>query len=196
MAELITLPLFPLGTVLFPGGLLPLKIFEQRYVDMTKRCIANHTGFGVVSAREPTEGERSFASVGTVAMINEWEMPHVGIFQLKTSGSNRFVVVDAWQEKDGLHMAKVKPIENEPNTPLPSEFSNMLTLLTALIENVGAEHFPAPIQSDSASWISMRLVEIMPFALKHKQQLLEINDATLRLRALETFLATQNVMKK
>ncbi len=196
MAEPITLPLFPLGTVLFPGGLLPLKIFEQRYVDMTKRCIANHSGFGVVSAHEPGDGERGYSSLGTIAVIDTWEMPHVGIFQLKTSGTTRFVISEAWQEKDGLHMARVSPIENEPDAPLPTEFGNMLSLLTALMDSVGAEHFPAPIQPNSASWISMRLVEIMPFALKHKQQLLEINDPTLRLRALETFLATQNVIKK
>jgi uncharacterized protein len=197
MADVETIALFPLATTLFPGGVLPLKIFELRYLDMVKKCIAQNLGFGVVSTL-PQAGESgaTYSNVGTLATITHWDMPHVGIFTLNTCGAIRFAIEARWVEKDGLNVGRVRLIPNEPDAVFPLEFEPLARLLAALIENVGADKFPSPLQLDSASWVSMRLAEVIPLSLKIKQQLLEINDPVLRLRAIETFLARNNVTKK
>src|SRR5438094_10145567 len=114
------LPLFPLRTVLFPGGLLPLKVFEQRYVELTKECLKDDTPFGVCLI---TRGEEvasdpaslpEFATVGTLATITAWDMPQLGIFNIKTAGSARFEVLAHTARADGLVIADVAPIPAEP----------------------------------------------------------------------------------
>jgi uncharacterized protein len=189
----LTIALFPLNTVLFPGGQLRLKIFEQRYLDMTKRCIAQTTGFGVVAALPAQGNEVEVANVGTLAVINQWDMPHTGIFSLETSGAVRFLIEERWVEKDGLNMARVREISNEPEITMPAQFASLASLLKALIEKYGADKFPSPVRCESASWVGMRLAEVIPISLKLKHQLLEISDAEIRLKAVAQFLASQNI---
>jgi uncharacterized protein len=193
--ETFEIPLFPLGTVLFPGGQLPLKIFEQRYLDMTKRCIAKTEGFGVVAAGVSEDKQIPFAHVGTMAVIDEWDMPHTGIFTLRTSGAGRFSILETRQEKDGLFIGTVRHIPAETDVALSAEHSHLAELLEALMEKFGADKFPAPAQLGSASWVSMRLAEVMPMTLALRQNLLEINDVALRLTAVEKFLIQQNIRK-
>jgi uncharacterized protein len=194
--ESFNVPLFPLSTVLYPGGRLPLKIFEQRYHDMCKRCISSMEGFGVVAAGVDEEQDRPFASIGTMAVIDEWDMPHPGIFHLQTSGAGRFLIEQSWREKDGLFMGKVRHLPAETDTTLTAAQGQLASLLEALMEKFGADKFPAPALLGSASWVGMRLAEVMPMSLKLRQQLLEINDPTLRLTALEKFLIQHNIRKE
>jgi uncharacterized protein len=191
--DALTIPLFPLNTVLFPGGQLRLKIFEQRYLDMTKRCIADTMGFGVIAAFPAQGSDVEIASVGTIAIINQWDMPHTGIFDLQTSGATRFLIEERWTEKDGLNVARVREIPNEPDITMPAESAALATLLESLIEKYGADKFPSPVRVESASWVSMRLAEVIPISLKLRHQMLEINDAALRLKAVAQFLASQNI---
>ncbi len=193
--ETFDIPLFPLNTVLFPGGQLPLKIFEQRYLDLIKRCISKTEGFGVVASGVGENKSRAFAGLGTMAVIDEWDMPHPGIFQLRTSGAGRFAIEENWQEKDGLFMARVRQIPAETDITLASDHGHLAQLLEALIEKFGADKFPAPLQLGSGSWVSMRLAEVMPMSLALRQNLLEINDVALRLTAVEKFLIQQNIRR-
>ncbi len=186
----LTIPLFPLATVIFPDGLLRLKIFEQRYLDMTKRCIADQSGFGIVSADATAGG---FASVGTLLAIKEWDMPHTGIFELSTFGATRFSVQKHWVEKDGLVMATVAHIPDETDMTLPAEHAQLADIVEGLAKQFGSDRFPEPMRLDSASWVGARLTEVMPIPLRIKQQLLEVSDPLLRLKAISKFLVQQKI---
>jgi Lon protease-like protein len=188
----LDIPLFPLNTIVFPGGLLKLKIFEQRYLDMTKRCIADQSGFGVIA----TQDDGVAYGVGTLVTVTEWDMPHTGIFALKTMGATRFVVREKWVEKDGLNRGRVTQIPDEDDVTLPAEFTHLAGLVEGIVARYGEDTFPQPLRLDSASWVSARLAEVMPLNLRIKQQLLEINDPVLRLKALSQFLSKQGIVSR
>lgn len=183
--------IFPLNTVLFPGGVLPLKIFEQRYLDMTKTCISEERPFGVCLIKEGRETGTPAVpeEIGCLARITQWDMPQLGVFQLLTEGTQRFRILHSSVGKFGLISAGVEtlPAENEvaPLDKLCSE------VLKAIIEKVGAEHFPAPHRFDDAAWISYRLSEVLPIGLDIKQQLLQLADPQARLSQLSQILSQQ-----
>ncbi len=200
------LPLFPLKTVLFPGGLLPLKVFEQRYIDMTKTCLKEDQPFGVClltrgeevaqrSAGDPyaASGSVDFAPIGTQARIVSWDMPQLGILHLKTEGGTRFQVQSSNVSDDGLVVAHVTHLPSEPTAELPEDFAPLAALLELMINRAGPEHFSTPALSD-ASWVGYRLAELLPLPLPIKQSMLEINDSLVRLKVLAQFLKQQGLV--
>ena len=198
--EPLTLPLFPLKTVLFPGGLLPLKVFEQRYIDMTKRCIQDKKPFGVCLLTRGEEVARrggsdppEFALVGTLARITSWDMPQLGILQLKTEGGGRFQVQSHHTADDGLVLAQATAILPEPKIALPEMHQPLAALLELMINRVGREHF-AGEALDDASWVGYRLAELLPLPANIKQSMLEINDSEVRLTAIAQFLKQQDLL--
>ena len=192
--------LFPLRTVLFPGGLLPLKIFEQRYIDMIKTCLKDERPFGVCLIMQGEEvavrGERTpeFAAIGTLAQIIGWEMPQLGIFHVATAGGARFQVQQHAVEPSGLVIGKVTTIATEPACPLPPPYAPLAKLLEAIAARVGPQNFPAAHEYGDASWVGYRLAELLPLPLAIKQSMLEINDAVVRLDALRRFLVQQGLL--
>ena len=195
------LPLFPLHAVLYPGGLLPLKIFEQRYIEMAKACLKDGQPFGVCLIRQGEEvakdgaGPPEFASVGTLATIDAWDMPQLGILHVTAIGSGRFEVRSHAVRADGLVVADVAPIPAEPAVVLPAAYAQLARLLEVLANRVGPRHFPATRAYADASWVGFRLAELLPLPLPIKQSMLEINDSEVRLEALRTFLAQQGVWR-
>ena len=199
--EPLALPLFPLKTVLFPGGVLPLKVFEQRYVDMTKRCLKEDSPFGVCLltrgdeiARRGAPGTPEFALVGTLARITSWDMPHLGILHLRTEGSTRFQVQSHRTADDGLVLAQASPIAPEPKVALPEVHQPLAGLLELMINRVGRENFAGDPQLDDASWVGYRLAELLPLPATIKQSMLEINDSEVRLTAIAQFLRQQDLI--
>ena len=194
------LPLFPLKTVLFPGGVLPLKVFEQRYVAMTKACLQDDRPFGVclitrgeeVAAGATTATE--FAPIGTLAHIVSWDMPQLGILHLKTEGTTRFQVQSHAPGGDGLVVGQVTAIAPEPQLALPESHQPLARLLELMIDRLGREHFPATLALGDASWVGYRLAELLPLPLSIKQSMLEINDCEVRLEALARFLRQQKLL--
>jgi uncharacterized protein len=195
-----SLPLFPLRTVLFPGGLLPLKVFEQRYIDMTKACIADARPFGVCLI---TQGEEvatrdsrppTFANVGTLARIANWDMPQLGILHLATEGGGRFQVHSLRVESSGLVVADVTSIPAEPAVPLGESFAPLARLLELIATRIGPQNFPAVQEYADSSWVGYRLAELLPLPLSIKQSMLEINDAPVRLTVLQRFLEQQGLI--
>ncbi len=184
------IPIFPLGTVLFPGGLLPLRIFEQRYLEMTKACIRDGTGFGVCLIREGREvGDPAVPfPIGCTARIEHWEMPHLGLFQLLCRGEQVFRLVEQWTAKNGLMHAVVSLREPPPAQPLPAADQPLAALLQRIIDQVGAQNFPAPLALDDADWVCWRLAEILPLPMASKQRLLELEDREARLALLREAL--------
>ncbi len=203
-----TLPLFPLKTVLFPGRLLPLKVFEQRYIDMTTACLKDEQPFGVclltrgeevaqrVAQRDHVVARTSiaFALIGTQARIVSWDMPQLGILHLKTEGGTRFQVQSSSVADDGLIVAQVTPLPPEPAVKLPEAFAPLASLLELMIKRAGPENFSAQPALNDASWVGYRLAELLPLPLAIKQSMLEINDSVVRLKVLAQFLKQQGLV--
>jgi Lon protease-like protein len=194
------LPLFPLRTVLFPGGLLPLKVFEQRYVDMTKGCLRDAQPFGVCLITRGEEVAREgaatpeFASVGTLARITNVDMPQLGILHVMTQGGSRFQVRRHATGASGLVVADVTMIPDEPAVPLANAYAPLAKILAIIAQRIGAGNFPVPARYDDASWVGHRLAELLPLPLPLKQAMLEVNDANARLTALRQFLERQGLL--
>ena len=194
-----TVPLFPLRTVLFPGGVLPLKIFETRYVEMTKACLKDERPFGVVLLTRGEEVRREgdepeFAPIGTLARITSWDMPQLGILHLATVGLARFRVEQHDTDDAGLVVGRILPLAAEPVQPLPPTHQALAQLLELIATRVGPENFPLERPYDDASWVGYRLAELLPLPLHIKQSMLEINDALVRLAVLQQFLQQQGVL--
>ena len=185
--------IFPLNTVLYPDGVLPLKVFEQRYIEMTKACLRDSLPFGVCLIREGREvGAAAVPEpVGCLATIEQWDMPQLGVFQLVTRGSGRFRIRDLQVAPNHLISALVDPIA--PDSAADEVDPLCREVLAAIIEKVGAERFPAPARLDDAAWVGYRLAEILPLDARVKQELLEITDAGRRLARLRGLLEKQGL---
>lgn len=185
------LPLFPLSTVLFPGGRMPLKIFEQRYIDLIKHCLADDTTFGLCGIREGHEvGEPAIPyEVGTEARIVEWDMPQPGIFHIIVEGIERYVARKWAADDKGLLVAEIEPVSVEPPCALPEELRLCAEVLKHTHQVTDSPSSGMPYHD--AVWVGYRLSELLPFKLSIKQDLLEMNDAITRLRLLDQFLRKQ-----
>lgn len=196
------MPLFPLQTVLFPGGVLPIKVFEQRYITMTKACLKDDKPFGVclltqgeeVAGPERMAADLEFAQIGTLARITAWDMPQLGILHLRTEGAARFRVQSHTVAEDGLVLGRVIGLAPEATVALPQAFKPLADFLELLINRVGKENFPAQLMLADASWVGYRLAEILPLPLPIKQTMLEINDSEVRLKVLAQFLQHQGLI--
>jgi Lon protease-like protein len=180
--------IFPLQTVLFPGGTLPLKVFEQRYVEMTKICLRDSRPFGVCLIREGHEvGTPALPEpVGCLATIRNWEMPHPGMFMLEAEGQQRFRILDQQAAKNGLISARIETIEAEPAAV--ADEATCVDLLKTIISRIGGQHFPAPHRLDDAVWVGYRLAEVLPLPMRVKQELLELGDSHIRLQRIRALL--------
>jgi len=175
--------------VLFPGGRLPLRIFEQRYMGMAKTCLKDGSPFGVCLIREGGEvGKPAVpAQVGTLARIAEWDMPQLGLLEVIARGERRFRILERRLQADGLARARVELIADDEDGPVPAESARCARLLERLLAEVPGA--PAERHFDSASWVGMRLVELLPLSLEGKQEFLEMTDAGARLERLTSLLA-------
>jgi Lon protease-like protein len=183
------LPLFPLNTVLFPAGRLPLRVFEQRYMDMAKACLRDGTPFGVCLIRAGAEvgSPATPVEVGCLARIVEWDMPQLGLLHISARGEQRFRILERRVQRDGLARADVELISEDADGSIPPGCAGCVQLLERVIEKQGAL-FEPPHRLDSASWVSSRLAEVLPLPLPAKQELLEVLDGRARLERLSTLL--------
>lgn len=183
-------PLFLLDTVLFPGGLLPLRVFEQRYLEMVKTCLRESNPFGVCRIRAGAEvgGPATHEDIGCLARIVHWDMQQLGLLQIVAQGAQRFRVVERRLQGDGLARAQIETLPDDADAPLPQEF----TAGRQLLERIAAEHgeriFALPFRFDSSAWVSARLAEILPLPAATRQKLLELDDSLQRLEILQRLL--------
>ena len=191
--ERSTLPLFPLDTLVFPGGRLPLRVFEQRYLDMVKQAIADNTPFGVCAIREGSEvGAPAVPyTVGTRVIITDWDMPQTGILHIDTQAQGRFVIRSTQTQANGLLVGTVEPVSVEAIAPIPEDLLLAAEILRQIVHEYGDSHFPTPHHFDDAVWVGYRLSEVLPLKLSTKQNLLEMNDSVTRLRILSEILKKQ-----
>lgn len=181
------LPLFPLRTVLFPGAVLPLKIFEQRYLSLIRDCARDETGFGVCLIREGEEAVSPVkpAQVGTYAQIVDWYTLEDGLLGVTTIGTDRFRTETVWREDNGLFVAEAALLPEPPDQLVPEAYSVLSDVLARFMEKVGANYPQStPEHLQDASWVGYRLSELLPLAGIEKQHLLEMDDPVQRLQQL------------
>lgn len=183
-------PLFPLNTVLFPGGLLPLRVFEQRYLEMAKGCLRDNTPFGVCLIREGSEvgAPATHEDVGCLAHITHWDMQQLGLLQLVAQGGRRFRAVASRIRADGLILADIALLADEADAPAPEKFGACRRLLERIVAEHGERLFAKPFLLDSSAWVGARLAEVLPLPAAARQKLLEPDDALQRLEILQRLL--------
>ena len=189
--------LFPLHTVLFPGGSLPLRVFEPRYMEMVSACLRANEPFGVCLIREGREvGAPAVPhSVGCLARIAQWDMQQLGVLNIVARGERRFRIVERSVQRDGLARARIELLAEEGNEAVPEESEVGVRLLRAILDeavDVGAR-IEEPFRFESASWVSARLTEALPLSPAMKQELLETDTGDRRLAALCDFLRKQKL---
>ena len=185
-----SIPIFPLNAVLYPGSLLPLKIFEQRYLDMTKACVRDGAPFGVCRIREGREVGLPAVpeQIGCTALIAEWEMPHLGVFHLQTRGQRPFRILRQSTRSDGLISAEIEWLAEAAGEVRPESFALCRRVLEQIVEKVGSEYFFPPLAYEDPRWASYRLAEVLPLDLVQKQSLLELREDGERLERLHAYL--------
>lgn len=215
-AETITrVALFPLSVVLFPQGVLPLRVFEARYMDMVRDCMRDSTSFGVCLINDARGASAPTAEVGCLAHITAWDMQQLGLLQIRTVGGDRFRLLTSELQPNGLMIGEIDLLETDDDQPVPAEHRPCVDLLTRIIEDMSAQlaekrrtgeeaegspamgqlPFEQPYRMESSSWVSNRLCEVLPVPLKAKQKLMELNDAATRLEIVHTYLKQHSVLK-
>ena len=181
------MPLFALGTVLYPEGPLPLRIFEPRYLDMVSDRLRRDASFIVALIRSGSEvgGGATTHSIGTLARIVDWNRRDDGLLGILVLGGRRVEVLDTETRPDGLCVATARILDDEPASAVPPEHHRLAGLLRGLFDELEARYRYVTPRFGDASFVGYRLSELLPMPLARKQQFLEIEDPLWRLRELE-----------
>ena len=208
-----SLPLFPLSTVLFPGGVLPLRIFEVRYLDLISRCHREGAPFGVVclthgsEVRQPRRqaepdavpGDefepQAFAPVGTMAHIIEVESPQAGLMMIRCTGGRRFRLSHREQLKHGLWVGDAQWLPDDLPVSVPPDLAHVKLALERLVQNMQAtmsqmDALPLqlPYRWDDCGWLANRWCEILPVSSQLKQQFMVLESPLVRLELVADLL--------
>lgn len=208
MSDILTLnslPLFPLGTVLYPDGLLPLQIFEVRYLDMIGKCHKTGAPFGIVSLTEGSEvrkpesaansasqpggfAQEAFHEIGTLASIIEFSVPQAGLMVIQCRGLQRFRITRSEKLRHGLWIADVIEQGQDLHVAIPPDLQKTAQALGKLIARLRQDSTPpekmpmlAPYRLDDCGWVANRWCELLPMPVALKQQLMALDNPLLRL---------------
>jgi Lon protease-like protein len=179
------IPIFPLRVVLYPGGPLPLRIFEPRYLDMVSYCMRTESCFGVVAVQEDSgQGSRQIFGMGTSARIVDWDQVESGLLGIRTRGERRFRIKQMSKMDNGLDLGQVAWLEPEPPTAVPDSLAYLAGVVTGLLDEFGNIYGEVPRHPDDAVWLGYRLAELLPLSIAQKQLYLELDDPVQRLSQL------------
>ena len=197
MSEAATLPLFPLQAVLFPDGLLPLHVFEPRYIDMVSRCLREDSSFGVCLIAAGQEvGEAALPRlVGTEARVLKCDADEPGILNIVARGERRFRILDHAVQRDSLLTAKVQWLAPPEALPVPEAQAELVPLLAGMLAGVG-DRVPEPHRLADAAWVGARYSELLPIPLVARQALLELDDVLSRLEIIQKYLSQHDLLPK
>ena len=205
---LFSLPLFPLGTVLYPDGLLPLRIFEVRYLDMIGKCHKTGAPFGVVALTQGSEvrkagdgpsgdgfASEAFHSVGTLATITSYSVPQPGLMVIRCRGAQRFEISSHEKLKHGLWIADVTRLDDDQVVQVPDDLRGAANALGKLIKSLQERDIPAdqmplepPYRLDDCGWVANRWCELLPMPVEIKQRLMELDNPLVRLELVSDIL--------
>ena len=191
---LSSLPLFPLASVLFPDGVLALRVFEVRYLDMVRKCHQTGAPFGVVSLTQGSEVRRAgapdeqFHDVGTLAVIEQLASPQPGLITLGCKGTDRFRITQRNHLVHGLWIASGSQLDRDLSIPIPEDLKKTATALTQVLHTLHARDalnpaakLPTPEQLDDCGWVANRWCELLPVPMELKQRLMELDNPLVRL---------------
>ena len=203
---LSSLPLFPLGMVLFPGGLLPLRIFEVRYLDMIAKCHKAGAPFGVVALTQGSEvrqagaTQEAFSAVGTLATIASLENPQPGLMVVRCNAAQRFRVSSSQRLKHGLWVADVERLNDDMVVPVPDDLLETARALERLVVSLKMrlpdnEALPLaePYRFEDCGWVANRWCELLPLPLPLKQRLMELDNPLVRLELVSDVLSRTGI---
>lgn len=195
--NLAELPIFPLQAVLFPGGALPLRVFEQRYMSLVRECLQNERPFGICLIAEGSEvGAPAVPhKVGVAARIVAWDMAQLGVLSITVRGEERFRILEAEADREGLIHARIEPVAPDRLLPVPLPLRALVPLLQAMAADAGAERLPPPHRFDDAAWVGYRFSELLPIPPAARQKLLELDDPVSRLEIVFKYLAQRGLVK-
>jgi Lon protease-like protein len=206
---LFSLPLFPLATVLYPGGLLPLRIFEVRYLDMIGKCHKTGAPFGVVSLTQGSEVRKAeagqpsgdgfaleeFNAVGTLATITEFSVPQPGLMTIRCEGAQRFRISSREKLKHGLWIADVTRLHEDMSVKVPEDLQASANALGKLIKTLQQREVPQdqlplvpPYRLEDCGWVANRWCELLPIPLELKQRLMQLENPLVRLELVSDIL--------
>ena len=197
------LPLFPLGSVLFPGGLLHLKVFEARYLDLMSHCMRTMSPFGVVNLRQGSDVRSSgddrirFETTGVLAHLQDVDAEQTGILQVRCHGGSRFSLSAPRQRADGLWLARAEPLADDEPATVPPELAGAAKALGQAIQSLLAQDqhpFAAPFRLADAGWVANRWCEILPISAAAKQRLMALDEPVLRLKLVDEYLRGKGVV--
>ena len=197
------LAIFPLSTILFPGGVLPLRVFEARYMDMVRECMKHDRPFGVcqISHGQDTGSPAEHERIGCLAKITEWDMEQLGLLRLRVCGARRFSILERYVEKNSLIRANIVLLDDDPEVAVPPELDCCRELVKRLVAQLEQEEprqdrrlVSKPYRYDSASWVGNRLCEFLPISPKAKQKLMELDEPLTRLYLVKQFLENEKIL--
>lgn len=182
-------PLFPLRTVLYPGGPLPLRIFESRYLDMISKCLKSDSPFGVLLIRSGSEtGLASTYDIGTLARITDWYQGSDGVLGITAVGEQRFRLLSSSRQADGLNTGQIEILGDVAGPTLPDEYKPLAQILSGVLDDLGRLYESLDRNYDDADWVGYRFAEILPITAEQKQSCLEAEDPVRRLELMREVL--------
>jgi Lon protease-like protein len=204
---LTELPLFPLGTVLFPGALLPLQLFELRYLQMIGECERQGTGFGVVTLTQGREVHRpgaaaeQFEAMGTRVQIERIDRPQPGLVMVWCRGVEKFRIEATQQRSDGLWLGRVQALPTEPSVPVPEDLQHLSAQMHQALAQLSEQASVVPPWNEAwrlqdCSWLSNRWGELLPLPLQMKYRLFALQEPLMRLELVGDIVAPANPFTK
>ncbi len=206
--QAVALPLFPLQTVVFPRGLLSLKVFEPRYLDLVTECLRENKPFGAITVQSHGSVEASPPApagtprlerigVRTELIEADADAGRPGLLHVRCRGTDRFEVLSSSLQADGVRLAQVLMLPQDESVPPTGEFLGTVRALANAIASLkaqGTQPFLAPYQFDEAGWVANRWCELLPIPLAAKQRLMELSDPMIRLKLVDEFLRGKGVL--
>ena len=198
--DVTQLPLFPLGTVLFPGALLPLQLFELRYLQMIGECERQGTGFGVVTLSQgrevhrPGEAAEQFEAMGTRVQIERIERPQPGLVMVWCRGVEKFRIEATQQRSDGLWTGQVQALPPEPTVQVPDDLQHLSVQMHEVLTQLSAQpsevpHWAEAWRLQDCGWLSNRWGELLPLPLQMKYRLFALQEPLVRLELIGDMVA-------
>jgi Lon protease-like protein len=182
-------PLFPLRTVLYPGGPLPLRIFEARYLDMICECLKHESPFGVLLIRRGHEaGFATTVEIGTLAEITDWYQGSDGLLGITAVGGDRFRLLSSERRPNGLYVGEIEVLPERRRQVLPDEYRPLAQILADVLDDLGLLYQALDRRYDDAAWVGYRFAEILPISPEQKQSCLETDDPVERLQIVRKVL--------
>lgn len=200
-----SMPLFPLNTVLFPDGHLPLQIFEVRYLDLIRRCLRDNSPFGVITLLDGQEVRRPdeaplFSDTGTLAFVDECEAPLPTLLKINTRGSLRYRLHSVTQEKNGLWVGQIERLNADPDTAVPEHLEIAAHTLEQVLDSLTSGDVPPeqmpikpPYRFQDSGWVANRWCELLPLQKAMRLQLLALDNPLLRLELINDVLEEQGL---